>query len=125
MNKLLIFGTLRRGQYNFNRFKFYGEQKYIETIRLSGFDLYDLGHYPTVVKGEGEVTFEIHSVCDKILEIITDMEIGAGYKPIKIKVGDSDCTLYTMEKEYIDEGVVRGRPFPKIESGDWVAYQKK
>ena len=123
MNKnfqyMLFFGSLRKNSskgYNFDRFGV-GSQEYIKDIELDNFTMFSLGAYPAICRGVGRIKCELHKVGLLASQYIDRMEIGAGYKPIKIRIDDivSDgtyATLYTMDKKALTG-------YPKVESGDW------
>lgn len=111
MHKHLIaaYGTLRKGNYNHDRFP--GVQ-YSETKRIKGFDLFDLGPYPCVIKNpEGEITVDILEVTPETKRKIDFMEIGAGYDINIIEIDEKKCTIYTYEN--------KPRYATKINSGDY------
>lgn len=111
----LFYGTLRRGEPNFNRFKW---QTYIQTLKLKGYELYDC-IVPIIVEGEGSIIVELHALTNSADKKIRLMEIGAGYKEQKLRIGDKLASLYIYDKRYLP--YIDSR---KIESGDWVKYNK-
>ena len=116
MKHLLVFGTLRVGDYNYNRFG--GNQTYIKTFQLNGFSMFSLGPFPCVVKDKplNTITVELHSIEDAAFEHVNDMEVGAGYIPEQIKV---DGVLATI---YVYKSIPKNCKF--IESGDWFQHKK-
>jgi gamma-glutamylcyclotransferase (GGCT)/AIG2-like uncharacterized protein YtfP len=90
MPKLAVYGTLRKGQYNFNRF----DLTYLKTETIQGWDLYDLGPYPCAVPGEGILTVEIMECDEYNYQIIKGMELGAGYKEAEVQIDKDLCFLY-------------------------------
>ena len=113
-NYMLSFGSLRQHSkrgYNFQRF---GGQEYIETIVLDGYEMFDLGSYPTVCVGNGLITCELHSVSDDAWKRICSMEKGAGYQEKIVKVGDIDATIFVWDKAEIER-----YNLPKVANGNW------
>lgn len=117
MHYIIVFGSLRKHSsrgYNFNRC---GRQEYIKTLKLKGFDLYDLGPYPAVCRGDGILTCELHEVDDATFRRIDRMEIGAGYTAVKVAVEHNmekvEATIYTWP-----ESALVGS-YDQVESGDW------
>ena len=111
---MLFFGSLRKNSkrgYNFNRC---GKQTYIETITLDGFDMYSLGPYPAICKGDGKIVCELHSVDERTFLSISGMERGAGYTEEVLKVGDIDASIWMMPADRLKKS---GKP--KVENGDW------
>jgi len=98
---IAAYGTLRKGFYNHNRFE---GVRYLGTTEISGFDLYDLGPYPCVIKNEnGKITIDLLEVVEDTKKAIDRMEIGAGYniEEIEIKLDGNiyqNVTIYTYNK---------------------------
>lgn len=116
--KHLFYGSLRRGSegskgektYNYGRFS---GQEFIKTIKLDGYQMYNLGTYPAVTKGKGTITVELQEVDESSAQRIRWMELGAGYTAVKIPVDNEEATMYIYE-ENLD-----GR-YPQIKSGNWL-----
>lgn len=116
--KHLFYGSLRSGQYNFNRFG-PGTQKYIKTLRIPGFKMVNLGYYPCVTESDNlqdEITVELHEVSEGAAEKIYFMEKGAGYLPKYIEIDGEKCVIYFCTPEFIKQS---GKENNIIESGDW------
>jgi gamma-glutamylcyclotransferase (GGCT)/AIG2-like uncharacterized protein YtfP len=111
MPLFLVYGSLRatskRG-YNFNRFG-KDTQRYIRTLTLPGFNLYSLGVYPCITRGDNELVAELHDVDDKAARHIERMEIGAGYEPTTVTLPEGKATIFVYPKPC-------GELVP---SGDW------
>lgn len=122
--KFAFYGTLRKGHYNYNRLvarapgmEFEGEQI------IGGYKMFDLGHYPCVVKTgneEDKILVELYTIPDKLhATSIHHMEIGAGYDSEEIQIGDlGTYSIYTQKND-------RGGRLRPIEGGDWTAYNKE
>ena len=114
MQYILVFGSLRlksnRG-FNYGRC---GQQVFIKQIKLQGFELYDLGSYPTVCAGEGTITAELHGVDETTFLRIKNMENSAGYQERLINIDGIDATIFVWEKKDIIK-----LKLDKVESGDW------
>ncbi len=119
---LLVFGSLRKTSkrgYNFDRFG-KGTQTFITKFELDGYDMYSLSSYPAICPGKGKIVVELHEVQDEAADLIEDMEVGAGYAGVQVKLGEKHgiipgetATIYTWPKERL-EGY-----YPKVKSGDW------
>lgn len=110
MKKILAYGTLREGQYNFDRIKStFGEHsiKRVESLSIEGYDMYNMGPFPCVTKGGGKIQVEMLELSDNAADAIERMELGAGYEPIMI--GEAKMYIYSDVEGY-----------DKIESGDWI-----
>lgn len=116
MKHLLVYGTLRNGEYNFNRF---GGQTFLRKTEVEGFQLFDCG-LPRVIKGEGKLVVELHEVEDKPADYIHQMELGAGYEEVKISLPEGEASLY-----FCDESTVNRGQGKRVESGDWITHLKE
>ena len=111
----LFYGSLRKGHYNFGRFN----QKYIKTLSLKGYDLYDLGPYPAIVEGEGAVVVELHELDESSDSSIRRMELGAGYKETLIPL------VHEGEEILASLYFFAQKPYAvKVESGDWSSHNE-
>lgn len=84
---LLVYGTLRKGHYNNKRFP----MVHMKDIDVPGFQLYDLGSYPMVIKTDNPediVKMELFQVTATTEEYIDAMEYGAGYDKVMVPVND-------------------------------------
>lgn len=112
--KHLFYGSLRSGQYNFNRFG-PGTQKYIKTVKIPGFKMYNLGYYPCVTESDNlqdEITAELHEVNEEAAKKIYFMEKGAGYLSKHIEIDGEKAVIYYYTSEHLNRNNI-------IESGDW------
>lgn len=111
------YGTLRKGFYNHDRFD---GVKYLGTTQIKGFDLYDLGPYPCVVRNpEGKLTIDLLEVTDTTKNLTDRMEIGAGYgiEEINIELDGNnyhDVTIYTYNTKQLGNAKL-------IASGDYTS----
>lgn len=115
-NKLLVFGSLRKNSkrgFNFNRF---GGQEYVKDVVLNGFDMYDLGPYPAICEGKGQIKCEMHNVSDTAFAMIRMMERGAGYSEKVIEIDGEKATIFTMTPESMEMYGIKGKP---MKVGDW------
>lgn len=91
--KFFFYGTLKRGHYNW---KFLLQNtKGCEFIKEATspdiFQLYDLGAYPCMTLGEQEVKGEVWTIDnDDVIDIIEQMERGAGYTPLQFRTKEKD-----------------------------------
>lgn len=121
MKKILVYGSLRKGEYNFDRIssQYPGGVKYVGTTKIKGYNLYNLGSYPAISEGEDkskELTVDVLEVSQPAFNFIERMEIGAGYNRSYHNINGEDLPLYTMTKEnlvrYYGGGTI-------VDSGDW------
>lgn len=114
MKKILVYGSLRNGMYNNSRI-FGSNREPIETIVMEGYDLYSLGSYPAIKKGDNKVVMELLEVSEEEYERIERMELGAGY----ITEYSEEYKAYFWVYKDAYDFLKTKKP---IESGDWVQY---
>lgn len=116
---ILVYGSLRKGEYNYEYFK--NGMEYVKTVEIPNYKLYSLGAYPGIKESNNN---EDILICD--LMKITDescgegvhrMEVGAGYSYKTINIDGIDATIYPYEGNVRDEDLVV--------SGDWSKYLKQ
>lgn len=115
--RLLVYGSLRKGAYNFERFQeIFGEKEmsYIETRQIEGYSLHDLGAYPCAVETNDNtpLVVDILEVSDEAHERIKMMELGAGYYEKEIELDAIPHYMYLFEKPYGEQ----------VQEGDWIKY---
>lgn len=120
--KIAVYGSLRKGEYNYERFlKYFPNQiEVLGTERLPYFSLYDLGSYPGIKKTnnpQDTVVFDILKVSDSCYNALYLMEIGANYKTIDINVNNEEQVIAF---EYLGK-VYEDR---LVKSGDWSDFLK-
>lgn len=118
-NRLIVYGSLRKGAYNFQRFvDYYSEEniRYEKTLVIEGYLLYDLGYgYPCAIQTgnpDHKITVDILNVSDLCFEALNAMEIGAGYKPTVIEVDNEKAIIYVFKRP---EGTL-------VPEGDWLSH---
>lgn len=112
MERIAVYGSLRKGMYNYRFFE--NGMTYIKTVEISGYNLYSLGAYPYIVKGNNTLTVDVMEVTPQTKKSIDLMELGAGYKSEIILIDDQPTTIYTFNRP-INDAIV--------EHGDWVKYK--
>lgn len=120
MRNILVYGSLRKGEYNYDSFKEeYGDDfQFVKELTLEGYKLYSLGVYPGIKKTNNKEDVLVVNKIQLSEEAYRDvdwMEIGAGYSRETINVDGDDCTLY------IYDGHVRDTDL--VENGDWSKYE--
>jgi gamma-glutamylcyclotransferase (GGCT)/AIG2-like uncharacterized protein YtfP len=112
--KTAYFGTLRKGGRWWEVYK--EGLKYIKTVKIDGFKMFDVGSYPAVIRGEGSIVAEVFDVEEATGRSIDRMEIGAGYSIGKVDIDGEECSIYLQEPEQV-EGLKH------IESGDYFSKE--
>lgn len=112
---IAAYGTLRKDHYNFRRF----DLKVIaEGIRINGYELYDLGPYPYIVKSDdSSIVVDVLECNESTFKSIRSMEIGAGYEYETIQINGLECEIYFFNK------VINNTK--KIPNGDYTEYKRK
>lgn len=111
MPHIAAYGTLRVGNYNFNRFNLIPIK---ENVLLEGYELYDLGPYPCIIKKEGStIVIDILECSETTLDSIRRMEIGAGYKCETIVVNDLECEIYYFTNKPTNAKVIKHGDYNK------------
>jgi len=120
VNKIFVYGTLRKGCYNHNYAYFSKNTKFIKEAVLSGAEMYDLGGYPCIVLTsnlEKEVYGEIYKYLNNdTKEKIKYMEEIAGYKEVILELMGMEVITYVYNR--VPENNI------KITYGDWLKYVK-
>lgn len=116
--KCAFYGSLRKPMYNYSRFiKTYGldSMRYKKTVKINGYELYNLGAYPGIKLTEKDKTIivDLFEVTQDVYEVIYGMESGANYYEDDVIIDD------TPYKIFIYLGWVS--PSSLIESGDWLS----
>lgn len=112
-SNVFVYGSLRKGMYNYEAFKHGMEYKDTKTIQ--GFEMYSLGAYPFVTPNEEEEVVVDHMVVDERTKQQLDrMEFGAGYKAKEIEVDGVKGTIYYFETIRTNKD--------KVKNGDWVKH---
>ena len=116
MTKFAFYGSLRAGMYNYSH---WSEQlRLVDTIRIKGFIMKDLGPYPMCIESdcpEDSIVVDLMEVEDQgVAASIDRMEKGAGYVPITITHNNIDYTMYIYENDLHE--------LRRVEGGDWKKY---
>jgi len=85
---------------------------------LDGFDMFDLGSYPGILRGAGSIIVEIHVISREKYERIKRMELSSGYHEelVKVKGIRQKLPIFVRNDE-------RDRTFKnRVLSGDWKKY---
>lgn len=119
MKLIAVYGTLRKGGYNYDRFIRYGHNfEYIETTNLNNFDIYDLGYYPCACrsKDNGSIVIDLFRVSDETFNSLNQMELGAGYTVHEVDTQHGKATIWIYTRVPTD-GFIQG--------GDYIKYIQK
>lgn len=94
---IAVYGSLKKGRYNYERFAAYCPIEYVGEDILHGYKLYDLGNYPGAIEGDGPLHVHILKVSLNLFEMLDRMEKRAGYlkKEVETSHGCAILWLYT------------------------------
>lgn len=117
MKRILVYGSLRKGLWNYA-----GHLKGCEPVsiyRVKGFEMYDLGGYPMVIRNKDadSIVVEEYLLEDKHFENIKLMEWSAGYVCAQLTIQDKEYNIFCYT------WIPPNSPF--IEGGDYVEYIKR
>ncbi|ACS84634.1 MULTISPECIES: gamma-glutamylcyclotransferase family protein [Musicola] len=108
--RIIVYGSLRRKQGNSH---WMTNAQWLGDHLLEGYELYDLGHYPAAVVGEGAIFCEVYRVSSAILAELDALKRDGGeYKRELI------ATPYGSAWIYLYQQPVTG--LSRITSGDWL-----
>lgn len=120
--RFLIYGSLREGMYNRKRF---GEDNFVNhgNKRISGYQMYDLGSYPAVVRTGNpadSIEVEVTEITDvKTQESIERMEFYAGYNEELVNLEDGSVAyIFAMGPSIIGD-------YDEVSSGDWLTHNSR
>lgn len=78
MNKVFVYGSLKKGYHNYPVLK---DSEYLGTFKTKGkYDMFSLGSFPAVIKNSHNyfINGELYSVTDEVLNDLDELE-GNGY----------------------------------------------
>ncbi|MGV3344761.1 gamma-glutamylcyclotransferase [Enterobacteriaceae bacterium LUAb1] len=108
--RIMVYGSLRRKQGNSH---WMTDAQWLGNTYIEGYELYDLGHYPGVIAGEGKVLCEVYRIDAAILCELDALRTKGGEYQRKLMQ-----TPYGSAWIYLYQRPVAG--FQRIVSGDWV-----
>lgn len=116
MHKLIaVYGSLREGLHNHCVLN--GAEKVGNTI-IKGWDMFSLGGFPYVLKGEGDVVIEVYKVDNS--DTLEDLDCLEGYPTFYDRVDDLDTEFGKASMYFMHNHYTVGNP--AVESGDWFDY---
>lgn len=111
---LFVYGTLKRGGIRHGTI---ARARYLGAARTrAGYALYDLGHYPGMVREDdgGRVEGELYEVSSALVPVLDAVEGAPSlFRLAEVEVEGQDRPA----RSYLFAGDVTGRP--KVESGRW------
>lgn len=115
MGKVFIYGSLMRGHFNNERWRFSERTRFLRTGTLKGHRMYDLGDYPCIVPTGDEahvVRGEVFEYLDEGFErTIKGFEEGVGYSEVGVLVDGEAMMTFVFPDPPVG--------CPIVPSGDW------
>jgi len=115
VTRLFVYGTLRQGYYNYDRFQLARNARYRGVTVMRGARLFDLGQYPCMVLTSDvcrQVVGELLEVDDEtIVDEIRRMEEEAGYRTATVDTAAGPAVTFVFDRP--PAGAV------EVASGDW------
>ncbi|ARZ02482.1 AIG2 family protein [Yersinia ruckeri] len=110
MMRIIVYGSLRRKQGNSH---WMTDAQLLGEYGLDGYEMYNLGHYPAVIPGEGQVHCEVYRINSAIMTELDELKSNTkDYRRelIQTPYGSAWIYLYRLSVEGL----------PRIYSGDWL-----
>lgn len=84
MNKIFVYGTLKRGGHNNHYLK---DSEFVGEGVVSGYDLYTNGGYPMIMPGGRTLHGELFLVPDEYMPDILRLESGYSIEAVEVDIG--------------------------------------
>jgi len=113
-NLYAFYGSLRRGMQNYDAYK--EALRYRFSIRLRGYKMYALPHYPFVIRSDQEdsIVAEIFQITHaSVARSIHELELSVGYFYEEVKIHEMNVGIYLFEQ---------AENYPEVVGGDWVKF---
>ncbi|RWR02897.1 gamma-glutamylcyclotransferase [[Pantoea] beijingensis] len=108
--RIIVYGSLRRKQGNSH---WMTNAQWLGDHQIEGYELYSLGHYPGIVRGEGQVYCEVYRVdASTMAELDALRTKGGEYKRELLQTPYGTAWIYVYQRS------IDGRQ--RIDSGDWL-----
>ncbi|MGL4861171.1 MAG: gamma-glutamylcyclotransferase family protein [Enterobacteriaceae bacterium] len=108
--RIIVYGTLRREQGNS---RWMTNATWLGDHILQGYELYDLGHYPAAIRGQGNIYCEVYRINAPILAELDELKSNSKeYKRELIDTPYGSAWIYLYQLPLEEE--------QKIPSGDWL-----
>jgi gamma-glutamylcyclotransferase (GGCT)/AIG2-like uncharacterized protein YtfP len=119
MRRIFVCGSLRKGEFNHERFKGFGDNL-VAIGTISGVHLKSLGDYPALVPSPNvtdTVVGEVYEISDGLGEVIDRWEREAGYEVRPVQVTSPSGKVEAQAYFYGDPDSIARHPV--VEGGDW------
>ncbi len=117
------YGTLRKGSYNYDRFKYLyeGNFEYVKTIAAEvPYTMFDLGAYPALYPvRRQEIVFDIIECSDEAYRMVTRMETGSGYTTGTVTHEETKYPIFIYNHGTLDNH------YQEVNDGDWIKREDR
>lgn len=115
--RFVAYGTLRKGSYNYDRFKkvFGDDFNHIETTKVQGLKLVTDNRLPypyASLSSNHEAVVDIIECSKECFDLIEDMEEAASYETTEIKIGGTRYPIFVHQ--YTNNLILN----------DWIEHEK-
>lgn len=108
--RIIVYGSLRRKQGNS---RWMTHAQWLGEHELEGYQIYNLGHYPAAILGEGTIHCEVYRINSSILAELDELKSNTkNYKRELIRTPYGSAWIYLYKHSVEDH--------PRIDSGDWL-----
>ncbi|MEM0362530.1 MAG: gamma-glutamylcyclotransferase [Sulfolobaceae archaeon] len=121
---IFVYGSLR---YGFELHHIIAKSRFVGLGYIEGYEMYDLGNYPGVIKGDGIVWGEVYEIDDNLIKFLDEVEDYKG-SPDDLYIRNKTRVYFDQRRKYYLDDVyfyiynreVNGRE--KIENGDYSTW---
>lgn len=122
MIKCCFYGSLRRHMYNYNRLvSTHGinQVTYIKTVKIKGWDLYNLGDYPGIIEAgpKNTIVVDLFDIFQKVYDAVYKMESGANFYEDDVMIDGVSYRIFPYA------GLVNQED--RVIDGDWFSFINK
>lgn len=122
---IFVYGSLR---YGFELHHLIAKSRFVGLGYIEGYEMYNLGNYPGIVKGDGIVWGEVYEIDDNLIKFLDEVEDFKG-SPDDLYVREKTRVYFDQRRKYYLDNVNFYRynreitkDREKIENGDYSAW---
>lgn len=110
--QVAVYGSLKAGLMNSALLI---DSKFVNVTTIEGYDMYSVGHYPAITKGEGAIEVEVYEIDTPTLQRLDCLEgyhsrqpKQSYYRRVKVATSEGEALLYIFNNS--TEGLDRVEP---------------
>ncbi|MEM1600103.1 MAG: gamma-glutamylcyclotransferase [Sulfolobaceae archaeon] len=121
---IFVYGSLR---YGFELHHIIAKSRFVGLGYIEGYEMYDLGNYPGVIKGDGIVWGEVYEIDDNLIKFLDEVEDYKG-SPDDLYIRNKTRVYFDQRRKYYLDDVyfyIYNREVnrrEKIEDGDYSTW---